>query len=105
MIHQAGSGPSRDQLLHLWTTLLTEKLIALPGPSLWPPDIGYGGERGRPGRDARYAATGTRRMRNMHHFYSRGAFYLAYMAAGVVLMLLFYFRSGQLWALWVWLWT
>jgi hypothetical protein len=40
----------------------------------------------------------------MHHFYSRDAFYLACMA-GVVLMLLFYFRSGQLWALWVWLWT
>jgi hypothetical protein len=44
-------------------------------------------------------------MRNIHHFYPRGAFYLACMAAGVVLMLLFYFRSGQFWALWVWLWT
>src|SRR5215813_9786512 len=44
---------------------------------------------------------GTRGMRNMHHFYPRGAFYLACMVAGVVLMLLFYFSSGQLWALWV----
>jgi hypothetical protein len=42
----------------------------------------------------------------MHHFYPRGAFYLACMAAGVVvLMLLFYFWSEQIWALWVWLWT
>jgi hypothetical protein len=41
----------------------------------------------------------------MHHSYPRGAFYLACMAAGVVLMLLFYFRSGQLWALWVWVWS
>ena len=41
----------------------------------------------------------------MHHFYPRGAFYLACMAAGVVLMLLFYFWSKQIWALWVWLWT
>jgi hypothetical protein len=48
---------------------------------------------------------GTRGMRNMHHFYPRGAFYLACMAAGVVLMLLVYCRSGQFWALWVWLWT
>jgi hypothetical protein len=31
----------------------------------------------------------------MDHFYSRDAFYLACMAAGVVLMLLFYFRSGR----------
>ena len=38
----------------------------------------------------------------MHYFYPRGAFYLACMAAGVVLMLLFY---EQIWALWVWLWT
>jgi hypothetical protein len=44
-------------------------------------------------------------LRNMHHFYPRGAFYLACMAVGVVLMLLFYFWSGQVWALWVWLWT
>jgi hypothetical protein len=29
----------------------------------------------------------------MHHFYPRGAFYLACMATGVVLMLLFYFWS------------
>jgi hypothetical protein len=35
----------------------------------------------------------------------RGAFYLACMAVGVVLMLLFYFWSGQVWALCVWLWT
>jgi hypothetical protein len=41
----------------------------------------------------------------MHDFYPRGAFYLACMAAGVVLMLLFYFWSEQIWALWVWLWT
>jgi hypothetical protein len=41
----------------------------------------------------------------MHHFYPRGAFYLACMAASVVLMLLFYFWSEQIWALWVWLWT
>jgi len=42
----------------------------------------------------------------MHHFfYPRGAFYLACMAAAVVLMLLFYFWSEQIWALWVWLWT
>jgi len=27
------------------------------------------------------------------------------MAAGVVLMLLFYFWGEQIWALWVWLWT
>jgi hypothetical protein len=38
----------------------------------------------------------------MHHFYPRGAFYLACMAIGVVLMLLFF---DQVWALWVWLWT
>jgi hypothetical protein len=44
-------------------------------------------------------------LRNMHHFYPRGAFYLACMAVGVVLMLLFYFWSDQVWALWVWLWT
>jgi hypothetical protein len=44
-------------------------------------------------------------LRNMHHFYPRGAFYLACMAAGVVLMMLFYLRSEQFWALWVWLWT
>jgi hypothetical protein len=56
-------------------------------------------EPGGPNTDARYATTGTRGMRNMHHFYPRGAFYLACMAAGVVLMLLFYFRSGQFWAL------
>jgi hypothetical protein len=42
-------------------------------------------------------------LRNMHHFYPRGAF--ACMAVGVVLMLLFYFWSDQVWALWVWLWT
>jgi hypothetical protein len=41
----------------------------------------------------------------MHHFYPRGAFYLACMAAGGVLILLFYFWSEQIWALWVWLWT
>jgi hypothetical protein len=41
----------------------------------------------------------------MHHFYPGGAFYLACMAAGVVLMLLFYFWSEQIWALWVWLWA
>ena len=41
----------------------------------------------------------------MHHFYHRGAFYLACMAAGVVLMLLFYFWSEQIWALRVWLWA
>jgi hypothetical protein len=40
----------------------------------------------------------------MHHFYPRGALYLACVAAGVVLMLRVYFRSGQFWALWVWLW-
>jgi hypothetical protein len=44
-------------------------------------------------------------LRNMHHFYPRGAFYLACMAAGVVLTLLFYFWSEEIWALWVWLWT
>jgi hypothetical protein len=35
----------------------------------------------------------------------RGAFYLACMVAGVAVMLLFYFWSEQVWALWVWLWT
>jgi hypothetical protein len=44
-------------------------------------------------------------LRNMHHFYPRGAFYLACMTAGGVLILLFYFWSEQIWALWVWLWT
>jgi hypothetical protein len=44
-------------------------------------------------------------LQNMHHFYRRGAFYLACMAVGVVLMLLFYFWGDQVWALWVWLWT
>jgi hypothetical protein len=39
------------------------------------------------------------------HFYPLGAFYLACMAVGVVLMLLFYFSSDQVWALWVRLWT
>jgi hypothetical protein len=73
-----------------------------PGPSLWPTGIGYGDrEEGRtPTHDMQQQG-----MRNMHHFYPRGAFYLACMAAGVVLMLLFYFWGEQIWALWVWLWT
>src|SRR5262249_24560281 len=38
---------------------------------------------------------GTRGMRNMHHFYPRGACYLACMAAGVVLMCWFTVGVGN----------
>jgi len=70
-----------------------------------PTGIGYGdhGDDRTPTRDMQQQEH--EGLRNMHHFYPRGAFYLACMAVGVVLMLLFYFWSGQVWALWVWLWT
>jgi hypothetical protein len=94
MIHQTGSGPSRDQSLNDRGDI---------------PYRIFNGVAGVFFRAHQHWLVGQREDRapthEMRHFYPRGAFYLACMAAGVVLLLLVYFRSAQFWALWVWLWT